>query len=136
MVALIRAFSTPPDAITLHAGFLALLPRIERHGRFCFRKVRCPNQKEECLAEMTALAWQWYVRLTLRGKDVTRFPSALAAYAAKAVRAGRRLCGQQKSRDVFSLRAQHHGGFTISPYPRAIALPSREILRRPLVRDK
>ena len=116
MVALIRAFSTPADASTLHAGFLALLPRIERHGRFCFRKVRCPHQKEECLAEMTALAWQWYVRLTLRGKDVTRFPSALAAYAAKAVRAGRRLCGQEKSRDVLSARAQRRGGFTISPY--------------------
>jgi len=117
MDALIRPISAAPDASTLHAGFLALLPRIERHGRFCFRKVRCPHKKEECLAEMTALAWQWYVRLTLRGKDVTRFPSALAAYAAKAVRAGRRLCGQEKTRDVLSLRAQRRGGFTISPYP-------------------
>jgi hypothetical protein len=117
MVTLIRAFTIPADARTLHAGFLALLPRIERHGRFCFRKVRCPHQRQECLAEMTALAWQWYVRLTLRGKDVTRFPSALAAYAAKAVRAGRRLCGQQKSGDVLSPRAQQRGGFTISRYP-------------------
>lgn len=81
MVALIRIFSTPPDASTLHVGFMALLPRIGRHGQSCFRKVRCPHQKEECLAEIT-LAWQWSVRLTLRGKDVTRFPSALAAYGA------------------------------------------------------
>ena len=117
MVASIRPISTAPNANTLHTGFLALLPRIERHGRFCFRKVGCPHKKEECQAEMTALAWQWYVRLTLRGKDVTRFPSALAAYAAKAVRAGRRLCGQEKSRDVFSARAQRRGGFTISTYP-------------------
>ena len=54
-VASIGPFPAPSDAGTLHAGFLALLPCIERHGRFYFRKVNCHHKKEECLAEMAAL---------------------------------------------------------------------------------
>jgi hypothetical protein len=91
-----------PDLVALHAEFLSLLPRIERHGRVYFRDVRCPHKKEDFLAEMAALAWKWYVRLARRGKDVTRFPSALASYAARAVRSGRRLCGKEKAKDVLS----------------------------------
>src|SRR5688500_3242895 len=41
-------------------SFLAILPRIERHGRVYFRHVRCASTKEECLAEMTALSWRWW----------------------------------------------------------------------------
>jgi hypothetical protein len=66
---------------------------------------------------MAALAWQWHLRLAMRGKDATRFPSPLTAYAATAVRSGRRLCGQEKARDVLSPRAQQRKRFTTSPYP-------------------
>src|SRR4051794_17689457 len=44
-----------------------------------------PHSTEEFLAEMAAPAWNWYVRLALRGKDVTRFPAAVASYAAWSV---------------------------------------------------
>jgi hypothetical protein len=106
-----------PDLEALHAGFLALLPRIERHGRVCFRGVKCPHRKADFLAEMAAIAWRWYVRLAQRGKDAGRFPSALAAFAARAVRSGRRLCGQERARDVLSPLAQRRRGFTVGPIP-------------------
>ncbi len=117
MIAPTIPLRTQADADPLQAGFLVLLPRIRRHGRVYFRGVRCPHKKEELLAEMVALAWKWYLRLALRGKDVSRFPSALASYAARAVASGRRLCGQEKARDALSPRAQRRHGFTTSPIP-------------------
>src|SRR6266566_9097163 len=93
---------TTPDTTPacLHAAFCSILPRILLHGEVVFRGVKCPNQKEEALAELTALCWLWFIRLVAQGKDATQFASALATFAARAVRAGRRLCGQEKSKDV------------------------------------
>src|SRR5438552_3557849 len=91
--------SPVPPADRLHVSFLAILPRIEQHGQVYFRHVKCAHQKEEALAEMRALAWQWFVRLAQRGKDPVAFVSAIASYAAKAVNSGRRVCGQEKAKD-------------------------------------
>jgi hypothetical protein len=101
----------------LHARFLALLPAIERHGRFYFRNLRCPHHKEEMLQEMQALAWRWFLRLIRRGKDPADFPSALASFAARAVHNGRRLCGHEKPRDVLSGSAQRRHGFRVDTLP-------------------
>src|SRR5262249_24173899 len=111
----------PPDSLLptarLHARFLSLLPRIERHGRVCFRNLRCPVQKEEVIAEVIALAWLWFVQLTRRGKDATAFGSALAGYAARAVHCGRRVCGQETPRDPLSPLAQRRRGFPVRSLP-------------------
>jgi hypothetical protein len=101
----------------LHAGFLAILPLIEQHGRVYFRHVRCPDRRADRVAEMVALAWHWYVRLAERGKDPARFPTILASYAARAVQNGRRLCGQEKPRDVLSPRAQRLHDFVVETLP-------------------
>jgi hypothetical protein len=101
----------------LQARFLAILPRIELHGRIYFRHVRCHHHKEEALQEMRALAWRWFVRLARRGKDAAYFPSALASFAARAVHHGRRLCGNEKPRDVLSRQAQRRHGFTVDKLP-------------------
>jgi hypothetical protein len=106
----------------LQSQFLALLPRLERHGRVCFRSLKCPDRKAEALAEVVALAWRWFVRLAQRGKDASAFGSALATYAARAVQSGRRLCGQQKSKDVLSPLAQQRRGFTVGPLPATSSL--------------
>ncbi len=106
----------------LHARFLLVLPRIERHGRVYFRHLRCPHRKEDAVQEMVALCWKWFVRLAERGKDPTRFPSALATFAARAVRSGRRLCGQEKPKDALSPLAQALKGFAVA------ALPDRDAL--------
>src|SRR6516164_9392310 len=100
----------------LHARFLSILPRIATHGRVYFRHLRRADQ-EEAIQEMVALSWKWFVRLAARGKDATRFPSALATYAARAVRSGRRACGQERGRDALSPSAQRRHGFLVSTLP-------------------
>src|SRR5207244_9353691 len=84
----------------LQAAFVAVLPRIVTHGRLYFRHVKCPATREEAVAEMVALAWQWYARLAHRGKDAGQFISTLADYAARAVNSGRRLTGMEATKDV------------------------------------
>ncbi len=109
-----------PEA--LHEGFLALLPRISLHAKVYFRNLKCPHQKDDALAEVIALAWKWYVRLKEQGKDAAGFPSVLAGFAARRVWGGRRLCGQEKSREVLSPLAQQRHGFTVAPLPSASRL--------------
>ncbi len=101
----------------LHARFLTIVPRIERHGRVVFRAVKCPVKKEEFIAEMVALCWKWIKRLAEKGKDGFQFPMALARYAGSAVKCGRRLCGQLKTRDVLSELAQQGHHFTVESLP-------------------
>jgi hypothetical protein len=101
----------------LQARFLNILPRIERHGRCYFRHVKCPHQREELLAEMRGLAWLWFVRLAGRGKDVAGFVSALATYAARAAHSGRRVCGQERGKDVLSSLARRRHGFAVGTLP-------------------
>jgi hypothetical protein len=106
-----------PRAEILHQRFLALLPVIERHGQVYFRHLKCRHRLQEALAEMTAIAWKWFLRLVARGKDAAAFPTVIASYAARAVRSGRRLCGQEKSKDAMSTVAQQRRHFTVQTLP-------------------
>jgi hypothetical protein len=106
-----------PNLASLHSRFLSLLPRIELHGRVAFRGVRCKDRLEDCIAEMVALAWKWFLSLVERGKDPLEFPTAIATFAARQVRSGRRLCGQEKDKDVLSHRAQQRRNFNVEPLP-------------------
>jgi len=108
-----RAPPLPPP----HLAFLAALPRIVLHGRVSFLHVASAEAREEAIAEMVALSWSWFVRLARRGKDPTGFVSAIATFAARAVRSGRKLCGQERAKDVFSARARRAGGFAVLPLP-------------------
>jgi hypothetical protein len=109
--------SLPLSLDQLHARFLAIVPRIELHAHISFRDVTCAAQKDDWSAETVALCWKWFVRLAEQGQDATEFVSALAGYATRAVRSGRRLCGQEKARDVLSSRAQRRHPFTICRLP-------------------
>jgi hypothetical protein len=102
-----------PTVVQLQARFLAVLPRIETHARIYFRHLRCPNQREEAVAECLALAWWWFIRLVRRGKTPEAFITVLADFAARAVSSGRRLCGQEKANEVFSPMAQRRHGFMV-----------------------
>src|SRR5262245_8356358 len=66
---------------------------------------------------MVALAWKWFVRLTCRGRNPCHFISAIATFAARAVRSGRRLCGQERSKDLLSPVAQQKHGFAVGKPP-------------------
>jgi hypothetical protein len=106
----------PPSLARLHAAFLSIVPRIELHGRVCFR-AKSWHDQQEAVAEMVALCWKWFVRLAECGKDATHFPSVLATFAARAVYNGRRLAGSCKAKDAMSPVAQRRHGVTIGRLP-------------------
>jgi len=116
----------------LHAHFLAILPRIERHGRIYFRHVKCPHKQGELLAEMLGLCWKWFVALVRRGKNVLDFVSALARYAARAVRSGRRVCGHEKARDALSPVARRRHGFRVESLPASTRNSHEQFYATPL----
>ena len=112
-----------PASPHLHTAFLSILSRIETHARVCSRGLRCPHSREEFRAEVVALCWQWFLRLVEKGKDPLAFPTVLAAYAARAVRSGRRLTGQERSKDALSPLAQRRHGFRVGPLPTSTRRP-------------
>ncbi len=106
-----------PTLEDLRQSFQTILPRIETHATICFRHLKCPHRKEDAIQETVGLAWKWFVRLANKGKDACQFPSALATYAAQAVKCGRRLCGQEKCKDALSPLAQQRHSFTVASLP-------------------
>ena len=109
-----------PAALSVHVlqvRFLSILPRIELHGRISFRFLRCPALRDDAVAEVVALAWKWHLRLAERGGDATQFPATLATFAARAVRAGRCLCGRERARDVLSPSAHRQHHFVVERLP-------------------
>ena len=111
----------------LQAAFLVCVwPRVVTHGRVYFRHLRRAD-REEAVQEMVGLSWMWFVRLAGRGKDATRFPSVLARYAARAVRSGRRACGQESGRDALSPSAQRRHGFRVSALPEVNTLSNNPL---------
>jgi hypothetical protein len=93
------------------------LPRIETHARIYFRIIRCPDKRADRIAETIALAWMWFLKLEERGKDATQFVSAIATFAVKAVKSGRRLTGVERAKDVMNGRTQHRFGFVVEKLP-------------------
>jgi len=79
--------------------------------------LKCPDAKDDASAETIAFAWMWFVKLIQQGKHPERFVSAIATYAAQTVRSGRKLCGQENSKDVLAMRAQGRYHFSVSPIP-------------------
>ncbi|MBI4305429.1 MAG: hypothetical protein HY678_03830, partial [Chloroflexi bacterium] len=101
----------------MRQAFLAILPRIQTHATVSFRHVECPGKRADRIAEVIGLCWRWFRRLAERGKDATQFPMVLADFAVRAVRSGRRVCGQLKPKDVLSEVAQAKHGFTVELLP-------------------
>jgi hypothetical protein len=107
--------AAPPQ--DLHARFLAILPRIRAHAEVRFRGVRCPAGMDDAVAEVAAVCWAWFLRLSARGKDAASFPSALAGLAVRHVRSGRGLCGRRGSNDALSPLAWRKRCFSALPLP-------------------
>jgi hypothetical protein len=115
----------------LHARFLRLLPKIETHARIVFRGVRCPVQQEDRVQECVALAWKWFLSLSEHGKDIFDFPMAFASLVARAVRCGRKLCGQERAGDVLSFVAQRRHGFRVERLPASTRSPHEQLYADP-----
>ncbi len=75
----------------LHAAFLSILPRIELHARMRFHHLRCPQSRDDAIAEAIAISWRWFLRLIQQGKDPLSFVSRIADFATRHVWSGRRL---------------------------------------------
>ena len=109
-----------PGAGALHAAFVALVPRIERHGRIYFRHVRCPHRKADAIQEMTALGWQWFLRLHERGKDPSAFLTGFTTLLARAVNSGRRLVGMAHAKDALNPATQRRHHFAVEVLPSSL----------------
>jgi hypothetical protein len=121
----------PSKLHALQTHFLAIMPRIRVHAEIHLGHIKCPGRRADAIAEVIALSWSWYVRAIEHGKDPSEFVSALADFAVKHVRCGRRLCGQEKAKDVMSPRAQRNKGFTVEPLPNSTTRSHEEFFASP-----
>jgi hypothetical protein len=110
----------------LHAAFLSILPRVERHGRIYFRHLG-PHKKADAIQEMRALAWKWFLRLHQLGKDPADFVAMFVTYLARAVNSGRRLAGMAKSKDVMNPVTQRRHGFGVEPLAASTRVSHEEL---------
>lgn len=95
-----------------HGRFLAMLPSIRGYARHKFRSVP-QDARDEFTQEVIANCFRTYRRLVELGKEDLAFPTALAQFATKQVRAGRRVAGTCSPRDVMSELAQRRKGFVV-----------------------
>jgi hypothetical protein len=105
------------NAQPMQQRFLQALPRIQLHAKISSRHIKCSHKRQDFISEVVGLCWKWWQRLVERGKKPWSFVSTLASFATKAVRSGRRVCGQLKPRDVHSERAQQRHSFCLTKLP-------------------
>jgi hypothetical protein len=84
-----------------HARFLTMLPLIEAHACFVFRRLD-PEAREDAVQEVIANACVAFARLVQQDKADQAYASALARFAVAQFRDGRRVGNRQSIRDVLS----------------------------------
>jgi hypothetical protein len=92
--------------------FLSMLPAIREQANFAFRRMSL-EVREELIQEVVAQAYSLFVRLCQRRKLAVVYPTPLAQFAIKKVRAGRRIGSRGNIRDVTSPRVRVAKGFRI-----------------------
>src|SRR5271169_4005829 len=92
--------------------FLAMLPAIREQANFAFRRVPV-EAREELIQEVVAQAYNLFISLCRRGKSALNYPTPLAQFAIKKVRAGRRIGSRTNIRDITSPRPAVTKAFTI-----------------------
>ncbi len=97
---------------TREERFLELLPQIRKVAEHAFG--RCPREaREEAVAEAVAHAWIGFQSLMDRGLEDRIFPTPLAKFAIKRIRAGRCVGCRRNINDVCSSYAQKQRGFAV-----------------------
>jgi hypothetical protein len=119
----ISSFPLPSDTTPcgVTGMFLLHLPQFQTHARFAFRRVACPQTRDDRVAEALALAWKHFVTLSARGRRPEMFVTTLALRCTQAVKAGRKLVGNEGGRDVMSPVARVRHGFAVGRLPEAEA---------------
>jgi hypothetical protein len=109
------AFNDPLEAFKAtgwQAGFLQMLPILNRYARFAFRRLRC-EAREDAIGETIANCLCVYRRLYSRNELHRAFASPLVRYAVAQYHDGRRVGTSCSSRDVYSTRARLEGDIEI-----------------------
>ena len=107
--------------------FLAILPTIQNCVAFAFRHVP-PEEREELIQESLANAAVACANLVGQGRADRVFPSALANFAVRRTREGRKVGSKLNSRDVLSDHCRRKRHFVVKrlDYPGSFADPWRE----------
>ena len=95
-----------------HKPFLDMLPQIDSHLRFTFRRMN-PDARAEAVQEGLVNALVAYRRLHEKGKADLAYPSVLARFAARQIRDGRRVAERLNIRDVLSPHARQKKGIKV-----------------------
>jgi hypothetical protein len=85
--------------------FVALLPTILNYVTPAFRKLK-PEAQAEAVQEAVASSYVAFSRLVRQGRESLVYPTVLAGFAIKQVRAGRRVGGRLNVQDISSAYAQ------------------------------
>jgi hypothetical protein len=82
-------------------NFLSVLPTVHHHARICFR--RLPQfARQEAIASTIARAFVDYGILARQRKLSRAYPTSLAEFAVRRIRAGRTVGGSQNARDLLN----------------------------------
>ena len=113
MIAALKVFP-PVNDQDIQGQFLKMLPTIRKIASFAFRR-RPKLAREEMIAEVVANCFVAFKRLVARGKADLAYPSALAWFAVRQIRDGRRVGSRLNVKDVSSPYARRRTGFRVGP---------------------
>jgi hypothetical protein len=112
MVAIARSPKRKAASRRRNDKFLRMLPAIREQANFAFRRMPL-EAREELIQEVVAQAYSLFVRLWQRRKPALVYPTPLAQFAIRRVRAGRRIGSRGNIRDITSPLPAVTKGFTI-----------------------
>lgn len=105
---------TDPETLALvQRQYEAAMPRIREHAEIKFRYLRDPGSHDDAIANTLGIGWKHWLSAIRHGKDPNEFVSSIAEMSVRHVRAGRRVDGQERAKDVMSRRAQEKKGFAV-----------------------
>jgi hypothetical protein len=112
MIALSRTNARNHQPDSVQHTFLAMLPQIRRQAWMAFRNQRA-EARAELIQEVVANAYCAFAQLVRCGKQAVAYPTPLAQFAIRQVRAGRRVGSRLNQQDLLSPYARRIQGFTI-----------------------
>ena len=96
-------------------NFLSVLPAVHHHARIRFR--RLPQfARQEAIASTIARAFVDYGILARQRKLARAYPSSLADYAVRRIRAGRTVGGSQNARDLLNHNPHRRHIQSVTPW--------------------
>ena len=117
MVAVCHPAAQAQHSPAANNRFVALLPQIRDLAAHAFRKLGA-EAREDCLEEVMARSYCLWLRLQQRGRADLAYPTTLANFAIREVRAGRRVGNRQNVNDLLSPYAQRMHQLKLRPLER------------------